>query len=311
MARSGIAQEIPRVEQASAEEIFSRERNARDVCEERIGDANYLNTLGRELPLRCGSERSSEAVATALVEQLSKILGTPRVGELGQNSDCSRTLVAMVPVIRSQLMWGIDTSHAKTVGSVFEDAECLNLAVLGACVIAETAWMSGVADIGFQTVSGIVRQHYKLLYLVSVLARRVSWDRNQPIRLLEKLRSDTDEALLLILKEILESGRSDQGAVLGEIIEAFLPPDAVARVQLLRDVAELAYGNLRLHTSSGTDSKRPWRGRTVAQIEQWVLRRATTDGLRSARQMFVTQRSFSPEDFSDESDGGPILSRLR
>lgn len=151
MSGQGIAACVPQctTDDANAEHVIAFERRIVDLSEQFLQRDDYLQFVREQLRLHEAGAAPSLEAALQVVRELTDV---PEAVALGRDADLVRTMVAVTPFLRSQVVFR-DAAAGIGPGGLPLDYGRVAIAVRCIYLFAEAARASGMHRVTFQTVS--------------------------------------------------------------------------------------------------------------------------------------------------------------
>lgn len=238
----GIAAQVPIVHSTylPVEVAIRHEQEVTQLAERRLADATYqdfaTDQVRRAMEL-VGIEDHHKAIelSGSFVTALHEALGVAPSVESCRHSPSVSALIALTPAIRAQLVFrGSDGSTTDTATALLRVPRVL----IALSVLVALARESGMTTVGTKTVQQLFAINRSLLEFLSYVDSVVAWRDDVLIELAFSADSDLQRRYMLIAHALLPQVQRQARATLGQVLAATLPKEHVARVTLLRMLAE-------------------------------------------------------------------------
>jgi hypothetical protein len=274
MSAFGIAAQVPIVT-ASADDVpalIARERRIVDYSEEQLAARSYLAFAAQQLaatvddsePLERTGSRAHADDLESFASTLCEVLGIGTGSIHRPDPAVLRCIVAATPTVRAELLF---PSNNRAHVSI----ERLPRMLLALCVLVDLAAQAGQRRITFQTVMRIFHDNAALLTVLAHVDCEVAWRPTAMIDLPAIPEKEQLSRYVQTLKALLPAQQRRAHRTLGSILCEHASPEGVARVMLLRLVAE------RLHDRMTrlSDLVRPtaWSRSFRPVLQQWAFNR--------------------------------------
>jgi hypothetical protein len=190
MSRSGVGSPVPRCPRNSpSADLIDLERRIRDSSEEHLEDRSGFGAFV-DAQVRVTREwqgtQATNAIAGAppalpakqQVEQAALLLGVTSNDLSREDPALHRTLVAVTPYLRAELLFPLPAPRRAPV-----PPERLPQVSLATFVVAQLARLAGLAPVTFQTVSNLFMELEPLIQLLASLNDVMVWRADQRIDL--------------------------------------------------------------------------------------------------------------------------------
>ncbi|MGH2396475.1 MAG: hypothetical protein ACRDFW_05715 [bacterium] len=267
-------------------QVIGFERRIVGLSEKFLQRDDYLEFVREQLRLHeSGGMQRPDGEAPSL-EAMLQVVGdltdVPQTVALGCDSELVRTMVAMTPFLRSQLVFR-DVSPGHAPGSLQLEYARVALAVLCIYLFAEAARANGMRRITFQTISRLAHDFDSLARLLALGDAVVVWQRGVPIDVTSFERSEFRLAFMRLAKALLPAVQRKRQARLGDLLREHVPADRLARALFLKEAARHLAGKLvPLKQEPTRRYNAGLRGRFATAVRRWVLANVHEEVLQAA-----------------------------
>jgi hypothetical protein len=218
---------------------------------------------------------------------LFRVLGLSEGVTSIDSETLARVMVATTPYLRSILAFPAERSGAFVNHLTLE---CIPRLMVALHTMMALALDAGMTEITFQSVSAVFGRDRRLLGLLALLDRGVSWHSDIAAPLEFPGDSETRARYLRILRRLVRGGRAADGAALGEILCEHLPDEGLDRVVFLRNLADRVANRL----AGVTQARRQGRGPKLAiraEVYHFVLSRLSDEVLMGLAELHAAKVS--------------------
>lgn len=283
MTVKGIAATISRctVSGDRAASVLARERQLTTISETHLCEGNYLSFAAAQLAYVAGGpgkgidwhedvRRFTQTICRLLAADLPP-LGTSAV---------ARTLIAMTPYLRSHFI--LNELASDTPNRTLAISE-VPYALVTLYIIAECAQSVGMTQVTFQTVTRLLKDFLPLLVLFASLDQFLVWRHRAPVPVPLWQDPDLRSRYVSIAKALLPTSQRSTPTRLRDLLQLNCPPNDVARLLFLKELARTLDGRLApAGDSTVWEGKRRVRTTVGAAVHRFALAHLSTEVLGAA-----------------------------
>jgi len=269
MSRQGISAPVPEcsIDELGAEHVIAVERKIVDLAERSLQHDNYLDFVRQQLLLL---DVHAPSVETTL-QLVAELTGIPANVTTGRDVEVVRTMTAITPFLRSQLVFR-DVSPDRPQDRLPLDYGRVPSAMLCIYLFAEAARASGMQNVTFQTLSKLAHDFDALIRLLVYSDAVMVWQRGVSINVNAFEPPEFRTAFLKLAKSLLPDLQRKRRARLGDLLAGHLPADRLQRVLFLKQAATYFAGRLvSLDREPTTGRKVGARDHLVNAVRRWTL----------------------------------------
>jgi Fe-S-cluster containining protein len=292
MTAYGIAAQVPVVTPIvqNVPALIALERRILEYSEEHLAARSYLAFATQQLRAADDDRehlqiRRSPSHAVSLerfASTLCDVLGVGHDFVSNPNPVVLRCVVAATPSLRAQLLF-----PGKGTGRV--SIEHVPRLLLALCVLVELAAEAGQREVTYQTVMRIFQENLSLLIVLAHVECEVAWRPTEMIDLPTIREKDQLSRYVQTLKALLPARQRRAQRTLGSILCEYASPDGVARVLLLRQLADRLHDRITLLS----DLVRPslWSRAFRPVLQHWAFNKLSDASLMQLAGRRMTPRN--------------------
>jgi hypothetical protein len=277
--------------------LISLEREVVDLSEQYMHESNYGGFAAAQLEatyrtlqsLRPGNvppQPPTDSAFERFLEQSCELLGITR-GVLGRSDMLTRTVTAVTPAVRSQLVFrsagAQDRNAPPALGGGFElDRVPYLLAALHA--LAALAEQAGMRAVTYQTVFRLIHDHQPLLFLLAYADCVVAWRPGFLIDVRLPNEEDFQKPFIRLARALLPERNRKARAKLADLVCEVNRFDGVERLRFLQLVAQRLVGRVASVERVGLEGKGA-RPNYRASIQRWAIKHLGEEVLGAAMEV--------------------------
>ncbi|NOT07255.1 MAG: YkgJ family cysteine cluster protein [Gemmatimonadales bacterium] len=253
---------------------IAAERRIVALSEEFLAKGDYLSftvaqtaAVGQSTVKGMG-EKTGEDVHRYAAD-VCRLLRIP--GTVFDNDHVSRTMIAMTPYLRSQLVFS-DCGAAASGARIEISVERVPLALLSLYLIVSTAASIGPTAPHFQTVTRLYDDFLPLLILFAHLHDSMVWHAEAPVPFPAWDSPDLQRRYMRIIRALQPGPARKRPARLYDILHEHAMPEDADGLIFLKELARGLFGHLKVHGNHNKWTERvDVRVRIQSAIHRWAL----------------------------------------
>jgi Fe-S-cluster containining protein len=259
---------------ANPADLIARERQIVTLSDANGHARSYLPFVAGQILLdtaSAGSTSTGIELVTDAVNRIAAVLGTPRAESFSENPELVRTMIAVTPFLRAQLVLAEQRPADKPQQRPVTGAR-VALSILATYLLGDAAMTAGMKEISFQTLAKLSQDFRALISMLACLPEVMVWRDRAPIDAISLVDANDRRRFVRIAKALMASSQRHTRVPLGDVLSAHAPGDAVHRVLFMKAVADRLAGHLtEIDGPESTSHEASPRQRVSNAFNRWMI----------------------------------------
>lgn len=278
--------------------LISLERQVVDLSEQYMHQSNYGDFAAAQLDatyrtlqdLQPGDVPSPQpprdGALERFLEEVCELLGISR-GVLARSDMVTRTVTAVTPAVRSQLVFrGAGAQDRNAPRALWDGLELDRVPYLLAALhaLAALAEQAGMRTVTYQTVFRLIHDHHALLFMLAYADCVVAWRPGLLIDLRLPNDEDFQKPFIRLARALLPERNRKARAKLADLVCEVNRFEGVERLRFLQIVAQRLEGRVTSLERVGLEG-RGARPNFRSSIQRWVIKQLGDEVLGAAMEV--------------------------